>query len=348
MALNPVIKDLSGNGYDAICHNFSWSQMSGIGGYSENFKLWKRNADYLNPEHMSAIEETDCHFSLVDIHPVPTDYYPGFFSYENYIAQSEQSPIGYANFPGMSFRITGMPDPILDGFFIRIYAQLQGYKQGWRQDIYSDGIYSIPKGILTRPSTDSDKNLYYGFSIFNRTNETIQGPIQIEQLPYYPNAIISDGVDDYADVEINNALSASRGYTVIAKRKYTDEMINGTRYGSLITDNKTRFVSGVFSLEAMSPSVDYKYFAVSSFGSQIQTFERNQLLKDDIVYLKSNYYEGNLIQKGELTAGTDLLTLFRNVNVMSDHSGKYILYSLAVFDRDLTTYEIELAKALYL
>ena len=348
MALNPVIKDLSGHGHDATCYNFSWSQMSGIGGYSENFKLWKRNADYLNPEHMSAIEETDCHFSLVDIHPVPTDYFPFYFSYENYIDQSEQSPIGYANFPGMSFRITGMPDPILDGFFIRIYAQLQGYKQGWRQDIYSDGIYSIPKGILTRPSTDSDKNLYYGFSIFNRTNETIQGPIQIEQLPYYPNALISDGVDDYADVVVNTNFPVESGFTVIAKRKYTDSLITGTRYGALISNADSDFLTGAFSIDAFSKEIGDDSFCISSYGKGIYGIDRNLLLQNDIVSMKSSFYQNDNIIKGNLEHGTNIITLFRNVNTKTDHNGKYILYSLAVFDRDLTTYEIELAKALYL
>ena len=33
MAENPVLRDLSGNGHDAVCHNFAWAGMSGIGGY---------------------------------------------------------------------------------------------------------------------------------------------------------------------------------------------------------------------------------------------------------------------------------------------------------------------------
>ena len=33
MAANPTLKDLSGNGNDATCYNFGWSEMSGIGGY---------------------------------------------------------------------------------------------------------------------------------------------------------------------------------------------------------------------------------------------------------------------------------------------------------------------------
>ena len=64
--------------------------------------------------------------------------------------------------------------------------------------------------------------------------------------------------------------------------------------------------------------------------------------------MKSGFYQNDNIIKGNLEHGTNIITLFRNVNTLTDHNGKYILYSLVVFDRDLTTYEIELAKALYL
>lgn len=326
MALNPVIKDLSGNGHDATCYNFSWAQMSGIGGFNFNFNLWGVPQQAIPP---TTLEVTDHSVKM-------TGFQQDISLFQGTIKIDDET--GTFHYPGMKFKVTGIKDCNI--------SQLWLY--GPAIDIYEDGIYEIPKQEIY-PSGDVTRTLWVGFLLhFKDKDYSTPNSLTIEQLPYYPNALISDGVDDYADAEINTALSASRGYTVIAKRKYTDEMINGLRYGSLITDNKTRFVSGAFSLEAMSPEVDDNYVTVSSFGYQERNFERNQLLKDDIVYLKSNYYEGNLIQKGELTTGNDLLTLFRNVNVNSDQNGKYILYSLAVFDRDLTTYEIELAKALYL
>lgn len=327
MALNPVIKDLSGNGHDATCYNFSWAQMSGIGGFNFNFNIGNVPQQAIPP---TTLEVTD--------HSVKMAGFQQDISLFQFDAIKIDDETGTFHFPGMKFKVTGINDCNI--------SQLWFY--GPQIDIYEDGIYEIPKQEIY-PSGDVTTKLWVGFLLqFKDKDYSTPNSLTIEQIPYYPNAIISDGVDDYADAEINNALSASRGYTVIAKRKYTHEMINGVRYGSLITDNKTRFVSGAFSLEAMSPEIDDNYFTVSSFGYQKRNLERNQLLKDDIVYLKSNYYEGNLIQKGELTTGNDLLTLFRNVNVNSDQNGKYILYSLAVFDRDLTTYEIELAKALYL
>lgn len=38
-----TIKDYSGNGNDAVAHNFAWSGMSGYGGYSDNFNIWENS-----------------------------------------------------------------------------------------------------------------------------------------------------------------------------------------------------------------------------------------------------------------------------------------------------------------
>lgn len=42
MANNPILKDLSGNGHDATCYNFTWNRQSGISSYF-NFISLKRN-----------------------------------------------------------------------------------------------------------------------------------------------------------------------------------------------------------------------------------------------------------------------------------------------------------------
>ena len=53
-----------------------------------------------------------------------------------------------------------------------------------------------------------------GFQIAHREPLLI-----IEQLPLYPNALVSDGVDDYAYVDGLPILTPDRGYTLIAKRE---------------------------------------------------------------------------------------------------------------------------------
>ena len=50
MSANPILKDLSGNGHHATCHNFAWSGMSGVGGYelslTEFFRM--NSGDFLS------------------------------------------------------------------------------------------------------------------------------------------------------------------------------------------------------------------------------------------------------------------------------------------------------------
>ena len=40
MADNPVLKDLTGNGYDATCYNFAWDGTSGISTADIDFTEW--------------------------------------------------------------------------------------------------------------------------------------------------------------------------------------------------------------------------------------------------------------------------------------------------------------------
>lgn len=40
-----ILKDLTGNGHDITLNGFAFSEMSGYGGYSENFDTWQKNSD---------------------------------------------------------------------------------------------------------------------------------------------------------------------------------------------------------------------------------------------------------------------------------------------------------------
>ena len=326
MALNPVIKDLSGNGHDATCYNFSWSQMSGIGGFNFNFNLWGVPAQAIPP---TTLEVTD--------HSVKMAGFQQDISLFQFSMKIDEET-GTFHYPGMKFKVTGIKDCNI--------SQLWLYGPGI--GIYEDGIYEIPKQEIY-PSGDVTTTLWFGFLLhFYDKDYTTPNTLTIEQLPYYPNALISDGVDDYADVVVNTNFPVESGFTVIAKRKYTDSLITGTRHGALISNSESDFLTGAFSIDAFTKAIGDDSFSISSYGKGTYGIDRNLLLQNDIVSMKSGFYQNDNIIKGNLEHGTNIITLFRNVNTLTDHNGKYILYSLVVFDRDLTTYEIELAKALYL
>lgn len=143
----------------------------------------------------------------------------------------------------------------------------------------------------------------------------------------YPNALVSDGVDDYCLVEGLPLLNKEDGYTVIAKRKRLSNM------GCLASRRNTDETNGAFVFEL---SVDGEDKRCDSFGG------RNQIssFADTISWQTKNSYNGEPISVGDME-DNDVLRLF-----LLDH--RYhcpiALYSFLLFNRDLTTEEIEWVK----
>ena len=185
MSTNPILKDLSGNGHNATCYNFAWSGMSGVGGYRTDFS--NDVAIYLG----SRISGSKT-YKTVTINRVVINRGSVFL----------ETTTEDANIPSFTVKVTGLE---VNG--ARIYgSQVSGI------DWQTDGIYEFPS--LT--------GIYKGLSVSAPTSETLQVPIVIEQLPLYPNALVSDGVDDYAQVTGLPLLNKEDGYTVIAKRKWIE------------------------------------------------------------------------------------------------------------------------------
>lgn len=150
----------------------------------------------------------------------------------------------------------------------------------------------------------------------------------IEQLPLYPNALVSDGVDDYAQVTGLPILTREKGYTVIAKRDYVD--LEGLVYNSVFID-KTGFEIETYLWRETAKFYTY------SFG------ERNILdgFTNELVVQTSKKYGQTDISTGTLADGS-ILNIFKGVS--SSWHGRIALYSLLLFNRDLTPEEIEWVK----
>lgn len=288
MAANPTLKDLSGNGNDATCYNFGWSEMSGIGGYMT------RNTHYE-------------------------------FTKDDYVKNIINNPPEHIT---ITFTIKGL----VSGNKVTIQS-LNGNVYGeWT----TDGTYTVDSDSL------DDSYIY----IYNGIAAT-KGNFTVDILPLYPNALVSDGVEDYAFVQdkyddegnlINKkslVLNREDGYTVIAKRKllstanacFTSKRKNGVGVG----DN-----SGSFQLERYSPSTDtYRCY---SFGSSNVI----NVVNDDIVYMTSQSYNGASLNIGN-APDSDSLAIFSLLNGSSNVI-KGVLYSLLLFNRDLTDEEIQWVK----
>lgn len=299
MAENPVLRDLSGNGHDATCYNFAWSGMSGVGGYSQNYKKW-----YIYDTRVSAtvtniqINVTSVLRTLIGV------YY-----------QSKSDEVAFT-VPSYKVRVSGLTD-----------GQAITYRDGTSTVSYTidrDGEYTLPQIDF------SAQGGYYGF-ILNKVQESCN--ITIEQLPIYPHAIVSDGVDDYCLVEGLPLLNKEDGYTVIAKRKILSDT------GCIASKRNSVEQNGAFVFEIKTDASSKG--RCDSFGSQNSN---TPLISEDVSWQKKDYYNGTSILFGgkEDTDELRLLCLFNSYYCSA------ALYSFLLFNRDLAPEEIEWVKTNYL
>ena len=147
----------------------------------------------------------------------------------------------------------------------------------------------------------------------------------------YPNALVSDGVDDYAQV---TGLPILTDYTIVAKRTdlsvIPDTVLASKRKQGVGTVD----VSGAFQLERHFAS----NWTAFNFGSQ-NTINKST---DDIIYQTKSNYCGQNLSIGT-AQDSDTMTLFK-WNELSTVCANIALYSIILFNRTLTVEEIEWVK----
>ena len=317
MASNPVLADLSGNGHDITCYNFGWRGMSGIGGYVTDFtNAWSiySNAQYTKSQTT---------INITHIAPNNEDFIIGWLS--EYIRDQIASGTEFS-LPSVRFKVTGIAD-------LQLIAQVRGAEQAYTQDI-SDGVeYYFPGGNFT-----CDRYTNVGFAIKYKsgtqpTGQEIDLNLVVEILPEYPNALVSDGVDDYC---YTDGLPILTDYTVIAKRKILNKEIFGALASKKSINNPD---NGSFFFENISDTLqDTNLIQLFNFGISKYLL----LCQDDISYQTKNHYNNEPITSGD-AIDTDELTLFRRFTE-SQQFRSAALYSFLLFDRTLTTAEIEWVK----
>lgn len=192
----------------------------------------------------------------------------------------------------------------------------QGTIPETERSIKTDGVYTITKVW------------YSGFKLYG--DKSITCNIKIEQIAY-PNALVADGVDDYAFVE---GLPILTDYTVIAKRKRLDADL--ANRGALASKMPRTGNNGAFLFELIQANTGISQ--VVSFGR----FFNIQMVDTDISYMTKNSYNGITMIADNLP-DTDFLNLFK-VRKQGDGYAQAALYSFILFDRTLTTKEINWVK----
>lgn len=168
---NPYLQDFSGNNRPLKLNNFLFAAMSGVGGYEYN---WLDNSvfKFFIPERASGTY-TDKSFHIQQVNARSNIV-------ETKVATKS---IGY------KIKVSGLTS----NEFVRYSIKLDGSTQDF--DIKVDGEYELPL---------SDYEALYNMGYSIRAVSDVYPHtcnITVEQIPLYPNALVTDGVDDYGQVQ---------------------------------------------------------------------------------------------------------------------------------------------------
>ncbi len=141
--------------------NYSFSQMSGWGGYQFNWSAWQSDI----AANGGTVIKTQTSVRMTN-----TGNFPGYG-----LLYLRTTP----NVDAFKIRVTGLKDN----------ATLFFYGSGANFSTKKDGVYTI--NYATPLSSELNNFRLEGYSANEETD------LLIEQLPYYPGALVSDGVDDY-------------------------------------------------------------------------------------------------------------------------------------------------------
>lgn len=183
MKENPVWVDKTGNGHDLQMKNFIWGEMSGVGGYVQNFNYFKNNATVdkvrIDEQSSNSVKVTILTTGIGNAIYIPKNIYQFNKSY-----------------------------------FIKISSE--GYDEGdMALSFYAPSTSTAttvkvplnPNGVTEIPAIKEDDFLAVYLNVGGKV-----GSITIEQLPLYPGFILGDGVDDFAVTE--KELNFEDTYTV--------------------------------------------------------------------------------------------------------------------------------------
>lgn len=160
------LQDLSGKGRRMKLNNFLFAEMSGVGGYNDNFSNWKTDSN-------NGVVKIESDSSIV-IQSVKIEYRGALYQDGSKKAT-------------LKCNITGITEE-LKGKLVFRYTDAEGGKNITLENGYFEFNSSEYEGLSG----------WYGFS----SKQPIDNcNITITQIPEYPGALVTDGVDDYGLVE---------------------------------------------------------------------------------------------------------------------------------------------------
>lgn len=242
---NPYLQDFSGNNRPLKLNNFLFAAMSGVGGYETNFSdnsIW-----ISSPQH------------------------------GNIINNHTYNPMLKGSSSGL-YTATGSVK-------VKFKATVTGMKSGYRlefgsgdvapsdKSIYEDGEYEFGSGDVAAP---------YGFKLYADDYSNPNTDVIIELKEVYPNALVTDGVDDYGVVENFKSLQNYMMFFQCAiirpntsKGMFSTTSIESGNQGWMLLQgqsaNSVRFGNNAYTNFEFTPSVEDKISYVLSANNELMT-----------------------------------------------------------------------------
>lgn len=174
---NPYLQDFSGNNRPLKLNNFLFAAMSGVGGYTLNAKSYHNRSNIM--------VGTFGDYSI-EITAKVTDIL-GIVWTKNGVGDSNSVAVGETlTRPAFTITVEGMPDDLKWGMY-----ESGGTDKG-------NGTFEIPAYTYTN-NTETVKTKFIGLTFSQSTFDNVD--IKFTFQPLYPNALVTDGVDDYGVVE---------------------------------------------------------------------------------------------------------------------------------------------------
>lgn len=166
LKVSGYLQDLSGRKRNMKLNNFLFAEMSGVGGYNDNFSNWKTDSNN------GAVKiESDSSFVMQSVK----------IEYRGILYQNSSKNVT------LKCNITGITEE-LKGKLIFRYTDAEGGKNITLENGYFEFNSSEYEGLSG----------WYGFT----SKQPIDNcNITITQIPEYPGALVTDGVNDYGLVE---------------------------------------------------------------------------------------------------------------------------------------------------
>lgn len=295
--------DYSGNGRDIELFNFAFAGGSGYNGFVENYYLSEKwgSLDSWSINTLNA-DKTEIHISELKNEGL----------YWLFLSNIGSDPVGSQY--KFKIKITGLSDYINSGKNISI--NIGDSKTPLSTS--ADGVYEYTY-------TKTDETINIGVTLSCSAGNQGKCDITVKQLPDYPCALVSDGVDDYGQCIKDFALPDD--YTVCAIRKYLTDNNNS---GALVSKGSVAG-RGAFYFE-------YNVEAGYSYGNVFYN-----AFPALFSYQAKSSYNGKVI-----TAGTSSDTNDNKLNIFRDtENGLYkkaALSSFGIFTRTLTEDELRIVE----